>query len=299
LRVAVVVVCTGNQAMHALIQQHVESQSANRFERRAIVGMDGTVNPVASAQRIINAQQIKSSRVAMVSPATFRYYSTELNNEIVLGGQYMAASLAGMTVAMSFVEPLTHKRITGWSDVDETQPEGQKTLESQNGLMVVEKTRDQIFRVRHGRTTDPTDLISAEWSVTGQQDALTYRIRDYLEAANLIGRPIFPYTLINVKSSAEAALQSLIRDQLLVDYMGLKVRQLLLNPDVIEISFGWLPAFPLNYIAVRFGISLTSGNVSIGTTANPADFTSAQSIGTPATSQTNSFGGPSNTLQSL
>lgn len=298
-RVAVVVPCTGSQPLHALVLQHVQSQSANRFERRAILGMDGTSTPVASSQRIVNAQAITDSRVLMVSPATFNYYSTELNNEILLGGQYMAASLAGMTVAMSYAEPLTHKRITGWAGVEELQPEGERSLESQNGLCVIEKTRTQLIRVRHGRTTDPTDLISAEWSITGQQDALTYRIRDYLEAANLIGRPIYPYTLINVKSSAEAALQSLIRDALLVDYMGLKVRQLLLNPDVIEISFGWLPAFPLNYIAVRFGISLMSGDVSVGTTANLADFGSARSIGVPSTATVNGFGGPTNTLQSL
>lgn len=297
-QVAVVVPCTGRVELHAKVQQHINSQSANRFERRAILGMDGTTTPVPSAQRIINAQSITDQRVALVSPATFKYYSTELNNEVVLGGQFMAASLAGMTMAMSFAEPLTHKRITGWKDIDELQREGEKNLESQNGLMVIEKTRRQIIRVRHGRTTDPTDLNSAEWSIIGQQDALTYRIRDYLEAANLIGRPIYPYTLINVKASAEAALQSLLRDGLLVDYTGLKVRQLLTNPDVIEISFGWAPAYPLNYIVVRFGISLVNGNVSVGSTANSNNISSARTIGVPSASSTNDFGGSSNTLQS-
>lgn len=297
--IAVVVSCTGSQPLHALVQQHIEQQSANRFERRAIVGLDGTTGSIASAQRIINAQSITSNRIALVSPASFRYYSAELNNEIVLGGQYMAASLAGMTVALSFAQPLTHKRITGWATINELQPEGEKNLESSNGLMVIEKTRRQIIRVRHGVTTDPKDLISREWSITGQQDALTYRIRDYLESANLIGQPIYPYTLINVKSSAEAALQSLLRDSLLVDYTGLKVRQLLTNPDVIEVSFGWLPAFPLNYIVVRMGISLMSGEVSVGTTANAADFSSNRTINVPSAMSGNDYGGPSNTLQSL
>lgn len=298
-RVAVVVPCTGSQPLHALVQQHVNSQSENRFERRAILGVDGTVNAIPSAQRIINAQQLGDQRIALVSPATFRHYAPELNNEIVLGGQFMAATLAGMTVAMNFAMPLTHKRVTGWADVDELQPEGERSLESQNGLLVIEKTRRQVIRVRHGVTTDPTDLITREWSVIGQQDALTYRIRDYLEAADLIGQPIYPYTLVNVKSSAEAALQSLIRDELLVDYVGLKVRQLLLNPDVIEVSFGWLPAFPLNYIVVRFGVSLMTGDVSVGTTANSADFSSARTIGVPSTATTGGFGGPGNTLQSI
>jgi hypothetical protein len=248
--------------------------------------MDGTITAVASAQRILNAQAITDERILLVSPATFTYASPELNNDVVLGGQYMAASLAGMTVAMSFAEPLTQKRITGWKEVTELQPEGQKNLESENGLCVIEKSRTQIIKVRHGVTTDTTDLETREWSVIGQKDALTYRIRDYLEAANLIGTPIYAYTLINVKASAEAALQSLYRDQLLLDYTGLKVRQLLSNPDVLEVTFTWKPSWPLNYIVVRFAISLSTGDTSVGSTANSANLSSA-------------FGGTTNTLQSV
>jgi len=284
--VAIVCSCSGSTQIHALVQQHVDSQSRNRFERRAILGMDGTITAVASAQRILNAQAITDERILLVSPATFTYASPELNNDVVLGGQYMAASLAGMTVAMSFAEPLTQKRITGWKEVTELQPEGQKNLESENGLCVIEKSRTQTIKVRHGVTTDTTDLETREWSVIGQKDALTYRIRDYLEAANLIGTPIYAYTLINVKASAEAALQSLYRDQLLLDYTGLKVRQLLSNPDVLEVTFTWKPSWPLNYIVVRFAISLSTGDTSVGSTANSANLSSA-------------FGGTTNTLQSV
>lgn len=301
--VAIVVPCTGSQPLHAVVQQHVAAQSANRFERRAILGVDGVTVPVSSGQRIVNAQELTDQRIAMVSPDKFTYYSPELNNSIELGGQYMAASLAGQTISRSSAQPLTHKVLSGWREVPR-QAEGEKNLETQNGLCVIEKTRRQLIRVRHGVTTDPTDLLHREWSIIGQQDAMVYRVRDYLENANLIGQPIYPYTLINVKSSAEAALQSLIRDGLLVDYMGLKVRQLLTNPDVIEVSYSWLPAFPLNYIVVRFGVSLTSGDITTqGNSSNTANFTSATSVtsavGAPATSTSNNFGGVSNTLRSL
>jgi len=284
--VSIICSCSGSTQLHALVQQHVDSQSANRFERRAILGMDGTTVAVASAQRILNAQAITDERVVLVSPATFTYASPELNTDVTLGGQYMAASLAGMTVAMSFAEPLTQKRITGWKAVTELQPEEQKNLEAENGLCVVEKSRLQVVRVRHGVTTDVTDLETREWSVIGQKDALTFRLRDYLEAANLIGTPIYDYTLISVKASAEAALQSLYRDQLLLDYTGLKVRQLMSNPDVLEVTFTWKPSWPLNYIVVRFAISLSTGDTtSVGSTANQANLSS-------------SFGGPENTLMS-
>lgn len=302
--VAIVVPCTGTQPLHQLVQEHVAAQSANRFERRACVAVDGTAVPVPSSQRIIDAQELDEQRMLLVSPDTFTYYSPELNNVITLGGQYMAASLAGQTISRSAAQPLTHKVITGWTGIGSIQPEGEKNLETQNGLCIVEKTRRQQIRVRHGVTTDPSDMLHREWSIIGQQDAMVYRLRDYLENANLIGQPIYPFTLVNVKSSAEAALQSLIRDGLLVDYTGLKVRQLLTNPDVIEVSYGWLPAFPLNYIVVRFGVSLTNGSLTVqGETNTPSNFTSSNStsgvIGAPATSSFNDFGGPSNTLRSI
>lgn len=302
--IGVVVPCTGIQPLQELVQEHVDQQSQNRFERRAIMGVDGTTTAVPSSQRIIDAQEITDQRVMLVSPATFSYYSPEISNSVILGGQFMAASLAGMTMSLSFAQPLTRKRLTGWTGVVESQPDGEKTLESSNGLCVVEVNNRQIIQVRHGVTTDPSDLLTREWSIIGQQDAMVYRLRDYLEDANLIGQPIYAYTLVNVKASAEAALQSLIRDGLLVDYVGLAARQLLTNPDVIEVSYGWLPAFPLNYIVVTFSVSLSTGDITSnsGSTTNQANVTSAgqvsTTISTPSSSSINDFGGISNTLMS-
>lgn len=302
--VGVVVGCTGTQPLQQLISEHVDAQSQNRFERRAICGVDGTTVRVPSTQRILDAEELTDSRVMLVSPDTFTYYSPELSNTIVLGGQFMAASLAGITMSLSFAQPLTRKRLTGWNGIPESSPDGQKSLESSNGLCVIEVSKRHLIQVRHGVTTDPSDLLTREWSIIGQQDALVYRLRDYLEDAHLIGQPIYNFTLVNVKASAEAALQSLIRDGLLVDYVGLKARQLLTNPDVIEVSFGWLPAFPLNYIVCTFSVSLSTGSTTSnnGSTTNFANVTSAgqvtNTISAPTSSSFNDFGGPSNTLMS-
>lgn len=260
--VSVVVACTGSQPLFALISDHVSQQSDNRFERRAIVGRDGSVNAVASSQRIIDAQSLTFERMLMVCPTAFYYFSPELNRQVTLGAQFMAASLAGLTTFLNPSMPLTRKVLAGFTDVVESEQEGQKNLETQNGLCVIEKTRRQLIQVRHGVTTDPTSLLTREWSIRGQSDAMVYRIRDYLESDDLIGQPITQITMINCKASAEAALQSLIRDSIIVSYTGLKCRQLLQNPDVLQISYSWLPAFPLNYILVTYAVSLTTGDVT-------------------------------------
>lgn len=259
--ISIIVPATGATPIHQLVLQHVTAQSNNMYERRAILGFDGVVQPITSAQRIAAAQAISDKRVALVSPDSFDYFAPELNKVIQLGSQYMAASLAGWAVNHNAAWPLTRKRMLGWQKPTVQQRDGEKNLESQNGLMVVELTRQNLVQVRHGVTTDNSDMLAAEWNIIGQGDVLVYRIRDYLNADDLIGQPIYDTTLINVKASAESALQSLKRDEIIVDYQNLKVRQLEAQPDVVEVRFEWKPAFPLNYIVVRYSITTTTGEV--------------------------------------
>jgi hypothetical protein len=200
----------------------------------------------------------------MVSPSRFEYYSPELGKPKVLGGQYMAAAVAGKSVSQIAAMPLTRKVIQGFTgpEVDDVTREGEKSTESSVGLMVVEKTRRGQVQVRHGVTTDPTDLLTAEWSIIGQQDVMVYRIRDYLEADGLIGMPIYDTTLVQVKASAEAALVALQRDGVIVGFQNLKVRQLATHPDVVEVRYEWKPAYPLNYILVRYSVWVMNGDIT-------------------------------------
>ena len=57
---------------------------------------------------------LTEQRIALVSPSTFNYYAPELNKPIVLGGQYMAAALAGLTISMIAAMPLTRKTVRGF-----------------------------------------------------------------------------------------------------------------------------------------------------------------------------------------
>ena len=267
--VSIVVPATGKVEVHEFVKEHVTAQSNNKYERTALLGTDGSVTSVSTSQRQTYATNLTNKRLALVSPSTFTYFSPELNKEVTLGGQFVAASLAGTAVSMNSAMPLTRKTLMGWRDVvvpKTESSEAAKNLETRQGLLVVEKTRRQQIQVRHGVTTDPTDLLSREWSIIRQQDAMVFRIRDYLENDNLIGQPIYDTTLINVKASAESALQSLKRDAVIRDYKDLKVRQLETLPDVIEVRYAWLPAYPLNYIVVRYAVTLPSGDMTLVST---------------------------------
>lgn len=262
-QIAIIVPATGDPEIRPLVSAHVGEQSTKKYERRAVVGLDGSSAVIGTGTRIEYAQSLSDQRVALVSPSRFNYFSPELNKPIVLGGQYMAAAIAGKSVSMAPAMPLTRKTIAGFSGPAEILREGEKNLESQNGLLVVEKTRRNQVQIRHGVTTNSSDLLTREWSIIGQQDVMVYRIRDYLDNDGLIGMPIYDTTLIQVKASAEGALVSLVRDGVIVNYQNLKIRQIATQPDVIEVRYEWQPAYPLNYIVVRYSVAVMSGDVTV------------------------------------
>lgn len=259
--ISVIVPATGMQALHVEVLAHVNRQSLAQFERRAIIGRDGSGTSVSSSQLIANARALSSRRVALVSPTKMTYFSSEVNREVVIGGQFLAAALAGLSVSQNASTPLTRKRVLGFADIGERAPENQKSLESQNGLLVVEKTREGQIRVRHGVTTDPATYLDREWSVTGQEDAMLYRLRRYLDNNQIIGSIINDITLVTIKATVDSTMQSLVQDQTINGYSDLKVRQLATMPDVVEIRFAWNPAMPLNYIVVRYSVNVTTGEI--------------------------------------
>jgi hypothetical protein len=264
-QIAIIVPGTGDSYIYELVKEHVNKQSENKYERRALLGIDGSVNSVETSIRQGYAETLSSSRIGLITPSRFEYYAPELSDKVILGGQYMAAAVAGKSVSQIASMPLTRKVIDGFVGPAESpmQREGEKDLETQAGLMVIEKTRRNQVQVRHGVTTDFSELLTREWSIIGQQDVMVYRVRDFLDADGLIGMPIYDTTLIQVKASAEAALQTLIRDGIIVGYQNLKVRQIATLPDVIEVRYEWKPAYPLNYIVVRYSVAVMTGDVTI------------------------------------
>lgn len=259
--ISVIVCANGNPNIFPYVRDHVTSQSESKHERRAILGMDGSVNTVTTETLQATAKTISNSRVALVSVPTANYFNTSTSQATKLGGQYVAAALAGWVVSHAPQIPLTRKTITGFSSVDSV-PEAQKNAETQAGLLVVESN----LRVRHGVTTNSNGLLNREWSILGQQDAMAYRMRSYFDDDNLIGSIINDLTLSNVKTSASAALDSLVNDGTIQAATDLKVRTVVNTPDAIEVAYAWSPSLPANYLDVKFTLNVTSGDITESST---------------------------------
>lgn len=259
--VAIVTTTSGDSGVLTEVNTHVTNQSNNRHERRAVLGLDGTVSTLSTSTKQALAKSFFNNRVALVSPGIVKFYNSEFNKYQELGGQYLAIAVAGLATSFNPAQPLTRKTIFGFSGLKELISEQQKNTETQAGLMVVEQfsIAPSNLRIRHGVTTSTASLFKKEWNISGQEDALSFQVRAYLDSNNLIGGIIDDLTLINVKAATASALENLVLSGTIIDYNDLKVRQLVSSPDVIEVRFAWKPSLPLNYIVVRFSINVSTG----------------------------------------
>lgn len=264
--VSVLAVTTGDKRVHTFVNSHVENASRQGAERRAILGIDGSQTTSNTEDRQAAAQALNSKRIALITPDRVSIASTiNPGVDVRVGGQYLAIAVAAMSTAFSPATPLTRKFLSGFTELGFGQSNIEKDIEAQSGLMVVEQTQSGGLRVRHGITTNPSQLLTREWTITGQEDALAKGIRDSLDGDGLIGGIIDDLTLANVKASVDAALETLVQGSSINGYQNLKVRQLPSQPDVVEVRFEWRPSVPLNYIAVRYSISITTGETTAET----------------------------------
>lgn len=264
--VAIVVPAVGDPAVFSAVASSVKKASDSELERRAIVGIDGSTQDKDSTAFTSAASSVKSSRCIVVAPGSADY-RVDSGNTIKLGGQYLAAALAGVAISLDVQVPLTRKRVYGFTAVDDSFDTGEKNILSAAGVCVIEQTVTGITRVRHGVTTDNSSKNTSEWSITGSADYVISNLRSTLDSADYIGSPVTDTTVLSIKGLMDAFLSSSVADGVIGSYDNLTVAQRTSEPDVIDISveIGFL--YPLN----RIYVTLTSSSLTGDTTATASD----------------------------
>lgn len=258
--VGIVVPVTGSVTVLKKFRDLVESASAEGYERRMVCGLDGVSSTVSYSDRMQTAKALYSERVALVSPSSI-YYRNDDDSLTLCGGQYLAACVAGLASTLKPSTPLTRKFPRGIDSLAESVAPAHMNMEATSGVMVVEQSSAGLIRIRHGITTNPSQIAKREWTITGQQDELAKRIRNQLDNDSIIGSVIDDLTLASVKGSVDAALMSLVTDGTILSYQDLAVRQLPEVPDTVHVKFSWRASVPLNLIFVQYAISLSSGDI--------------------------------------
>lgn len=213
------------------------------------------------------ASTIDSRRTVLAYPNQLTFLNTLLNQTTTISGYYLAAAMAGAVAAGLVDRGLTKVVLTGFNGfpavLQQAQTTAFKNTLSAAGVCVAQINRGGQIEVRHGVTTETEAITDREISLVRIGDVLLEDVQTGMDSAGLIGQPIDTNMTTKVKGVLTSILELAITNSVIVAYGNVAVRQQALpngDPSIIEVTFAYQPAVPLNYITVTFAIDLNSGD---------------------------------------
>jgi hypothetical protein len=255
-RVNIVVPLSGDKQVHDAVLSHVNVLFNLGQYRRGFVGRSiGT-----SAQDLQSqATGYVSSRMVVVGPSKLLFYEGDSNQLIELGGEYAAVAVAAAHASRPVQDPLTRKPIRGFTSIP-AQPTDARMIDIQrSGVLWLWEKRNGGIVVRHGLTTNMSNIYTREISIQAAKDRLMALILDTLDAQQLIGSVITEGTPEYVVGAIVGALEQAMADQLIFAYSSVKYRQPTANPTMLQVRFMYKPSLPLNYVHVQFALDTNTG----------------------------------------
>jgi hypothetical protein len=262
-------------SIFAALQDHVRYMSDQEQYIEAIVAEDSSASSSAATKDILRTHVtalrsrhggLVNEQIVYLNSSKFGRINPRSGQEVFVGGQYAAAAFGGMLASRPVSSSLTREALSGFTRVADFPPrsKGDKNIDANLGLCVVENTKLGNVQVRHSITTDTSSSARREVSVVRAKHRMIESVRDTLET-QIIGKVIADGRAPAVVAAAVGGvLEQLKVVGDLEDYKEVQARTLAIEPTTVEVRFSYKPLFPLNYIQIKFSIDLTDdGGVTI------------------------------------
>jgi hypothetical protein len=254
-------------------QDHVQYMKGQDQHMIVVLGEDSSASATVAQKATLrtHAQTLAgryggavAENTVFVSPSKFRRAFPAYGSTSYVGGQFVAAGIAGMIASRPVSSALTKKSVSGFIEVSPWA--SGLSVQDQNddaavGLMVISQSRG-LITVRHSVTLATDSAARRELSVVRAKHRLIESVRDTLDRqiiGNLIADENAPFV---VSSAVSGVLAELLQMRDIVDYGPPSARMLSLEPTTIQVKFSYRPAFPVNYIDVSFSLDLTTQTVT-------------------------------------
>jgi hypothetical protein len=254
-------------------QDHVQYMKSNDQHMIVVAGEDSSASNTVAQKATLRTHAVTlagryggavAENTVFISPSKFRRAFPAYGVTGFVGGQFVAAAIAGMIASRPVSSSLTKKSLSGFVEVvpwaSGFSRQDQDT-DAASGLMVVSQNRG-LITVRHSVTTATDSSARRELSVVRAKHRLIESVRDTLDRqiiGNLIADENAPFI---VSSAVAGVLAELLQMRDIVDYTAPSARLMSLEPTTIQVKFSYRPAFPVNYIDVSFSLDLTTQTIT-------------------------------------
>lgn len=238
---------------------NIQSSIRYKAERTSIVGAQAGTLP-EDAQLL--GKSLKDQRMRMVYPdmATLTLTdSLNVTSEFLVDGPMMAAALAGSVVSpnLDVATPWTGRLLVGFTQVARSLDAVEMNQAAKAGLTVLEN-KAPFLRVRHGLTTDMSNIITKTPTIVMIADEVQRQSRATLEV--FIGIKFLPGILSQVEGRLAMLLKGLVKGQIITAYTGIQAITAPDDPTVAEVEAFYSPVFPLLYLVLTFHLRSTLGS---------------------------------------
>lgn len=250
------------------------SAYADGFPRIGFFGLPRNYSEADEAASVF-AANLASRRTVLAYPEVVLLYNSATSQTFQAAGCYLAVALGAVLAASPIDTGLTNQVLAGFSGLTQTEIAAM-TNSFMNGLAAAGISVCCInyagaLVCRHGLTTDPSALNRSEISMVRQSDSLLMAVQQGLSGSGLIGKPITANTVTTVQEAVLGILEAAISNAVIVNYTNLSVTQESYpggNPTIIDVTFQYLPAEPLNYVTVQMAVDLSTGLVAAQSNQN-------------------------------
>jgi hypothetical protein len=239
---------------HLAIHCDVQSSIRYRAERTAIFGFASGTRP---NQATALARSTGSMRVRFVYPDMATLTLTDVlgnDRDYLVDGRYIAAALAASTTSptVDSATPWEGRRLIGFTSLGRQLDAVTANQVANQGVTIVEY-RPPFLRVRHGLTSDMTDVLTRTPTVTQIADDIHRRARAVLDA--FIGVKFLPQILGQIEGRLCEMFKRAVAEQIIASFAGVRVSLDPEDPTAIQVEAFYRPVFPLLYIRLLMRIS--------------------------------------------
>ena len=171
--------------------------------------------------------------------------------DYLIDGTYLAAALSGSVSSpnLDVATPWTGRRLVGFTQLGRRLDAVEQNQLAVKGITILED-QPPFVRVRHGLTTDMSNILTKLPTVTLIADEIQQRARNVLE--RYIGVKFLPGILSQIEGSLAAMLRQAVAAQIITAYTGVKANVSADDPTTAEVEAFYSPVFPLLYLVCTF-----------------------------------------------